>query len=307
MEINEVKQQILSGQLDKWYIFTGEENAVARIYIDKLAESSGSSVKFADSIIDVVSKPKSQGFIQLNSLYVIIDDTEFLSNEKAWDAIDGALKSDLVVFWYTEVDKRKKFWKRFADKVVTFEKLDSRILKRHIQGLDDKHKDKLIDVCEGYYGRIQIELNKCYHYMNEAELHGYDMYLEEALDDLIDDGTIQTPAYDAIFDFVSAVLDRDVELAYNLLEQAYAVGEANMVLLSVLYNNFRALLQVQSGKNSESGLTGWQIKNVVHYIDRYSTGELIHALRVLRQCEFGIKRGRIRDEITVHYFLANVI
>ena len=79
-----------------------------------------------------------------------------------------------------------------------------------------------------------------------------------------------------------------------------------MVLLSVLYTNFRNLLLYQTDKDN-CGLSGWERKNVAFAKDNYSDGELIHALRILRKCEIGVKTGRISDEISVHYFLVNVI
>jgi len=313
MEIRELKANILAKNFDKFYIFVGEEQQVARVYIDKLSEMSGAQINFADSIMDVVNKPKSR-LISLPTLYVIMDDAEFLKNEKAWAAIDRAIKDDIVVFWYTSQDKRNKFWKHFADRVVTFEKLDNRILKRHMNMLlSDANKDKLIEVCEGSYSRILLELDKLSNYQtytwnlrDERERDGGQYWCNECLKTLLSDGTIYRPANDAIFDFVEAVLDRDVEDAYSLLEEAYECGEANMVLLSVLYTNFRNLLLYQTDKDN-CGLSGWEKKNVSFAKGNYSDGELIHALRVLRKCEAGIKTGRMPDDISVHYFLVNVI
>ena len=301
MEINQVKKQILDKELDKYYIFTGEERAVAKLYIDKMAEATGRTVKFADTIIDVLGKPKSKAFIQIPILYVIMDDNDFLTNEKAWDKIDSAIKDDVVVFWYMKADQRLKFWKKFKDRAVSFDKLDNRILKRHMmKELSDKAKDRLIEVCEGSYSRILLEEDKIESYKADKLL------ADDALDLLLKDGTVYRPANDAIFDFVEAVLDRDVEDAYSLLRESEECGEANMVLLSVLYTTFRNLLLYQTDKDN-CGLSGWERKNVAFAKDNYSDGELIHALRILRKCEMGIKTGRIPDEISVHYFLVNVI
>ena len=91
-----------------------------------------------------------------------------------------------------------------------------------------------------------------------------------AFQDLLKDGTIYQPPYDAIFDLVAAILDRKVNKAFDLLQQSYAVGEATMVMLSVLYNNAKAVLQVQSYKGDNlskaTGLTGWQIKNAKPHV-----------------------------------------
>ena len=306
MEINEVKQQIINKQLDNWYIFYGEENGVIRVYLDKMAEVGKYQIVFADSIIDVLGKPKSKAFITLPKLYVIIDDKDFQTNEKAWDAIDRAIKGDIVVFWYTSVDARLKFWKKFKVRAVEFKRLDDRILRRHIKmkmPLSDKACDELIDATEGNWGRIQLELDKvmCYD-----EAHLTENKEDDVLYRLLDDKTIQSNPHDAIFDFVEAVLRRDVDLAYKLLEESYECGEANLTLISVLYNNFRNLLAYQTDLKN-CGLNGWEKRNVAFALDNYSNGELIHALKVLRKCEYGIKTGRIADEISVHYFLVNVI
>lgn len=301
MEINQVKKQILDKELDKYYIFTGEERAVAKLYIDKMAEATGRTVKFADTIIDVLGKPKSKAFIQIPILYVIMDDNDFLTNEKAWDKIDSAIRNDVVVFWYMKADQRLKFWKKFKDRAVSFDKLDNRILKRHMmKGLSDKAKDRLIEVCEGSYSRILLEEDKIESYKSDKLL------ADDALDLLLKDGTVYRPANDAIFDFVEAVLDRDVEDAYSLLRESEECGEAPLVLITVLYTNFRNLLLYQTDKDN-CGLSGFEKKNVAFAKDNYSDGELIHALRILRKCEIGVKTGRIPDEISVHYFLSNVI
>lgn len=299
MEVNEVKQQIKSNKLDKWYIFCGEEREVAKVYIRKMAEKSRRQIVYADTIIDVVNQPKSKAFIVIPKLYVVMDDKDFLTNEKAWAAIDRAIKDDIVVFWYSSQDARLKFWKKFKDRAVEFKKLDDRILKRHMmKDLDIKHKQKLIDVCQGDYGKILLEQEKIEKYP-DAEANNI-------LDLLIDDGTIITPSKDAIFDFVNAVLDRDVDLAYDLLRQSEDIGESNLALISVMYNSFRNLLSVQTGRQ-DSGLNAWQIRQVSDYVNLYSDVELIHALRVIRRCERGVKIGCMPENIVVHYCLSNII
>ena len=128
------------------------------------------------------------------------------------------------------------------------------------------------------------------------------------LQDLMDMGAIYKAPKDAIFDFVDAVLDRDTKRAWDLLEQSYAVGEANMVLMSVLYNNVKTLLQVQSCKDTKMlGLNGWVVKNVSKHKDRYSNGELIKFMKLIREAERGIKTGLIADDISVESILVQVM
>lgn len=137
------------------------------------------------------------------------------------------------------------------------------------------------------------------------------MTYDEAFEILVKDGTIYEPPYDAIFDLVDAILDRDINRTFNLLQQSYEVGEATMVMLSVLYTNAKALLQVQIYKGNEitkaTGLTGWQIKNVKHLVGKYSENELIYIVQLIQKIESGIKTGKMEDEFAMQYLLTHIM
>ena len=137
------------------------------------------------------------------------------------------------------------------------------------------------------------------------------MTYDEAFEILVKDGTIYEPPYDAIFDLVDAILDRKVNKAFDLLQQSYNVGEATMVMLSVLYNNAKAVLQVQTydGNNlsNATGLTGWQIKNAKPHVGKYSDSDLIYIVQLCQKLESGIKTGRMEDEFAMQYLLTHVL
>lgn len=137
------------------------------------------------------------------------------------------------------------------------------------------------------------------------------MTYDEAFEMLLKDGTIYEPPYDAIFDLVDAILDRKVNTSFDLLQQSYDVGEATMVMLSVLYNNAKAVLQVQSYEGDSlskaTGLSGWQIKNAKKHINKYSEQELIYILQLVQKIESGIKTGKIEDEFAMQYLLTHIL
>ena len=137
------------------------------------------------------------------------------------------------------------------------------------------------------------------------------MTYDKAFEILLKDGTIYQPPKDAIFDLIDTILDRKVNQSFDLLEQYYAVGEATMVMLSVLYNNVKALLQVQSCQGSDiskvTGLSGWQIMNAKKHIRKYRNGELVQLLRLVRECEKGIKTGQIEEQNVMEYILVNTL
>lgn len=173
MEITDVKQQIKTGNFDKFYIFHGEEHAVMKIYLNMMANKMGCKLTYADSLLELMSGVRTKSLVPEHHLYVIMDDREFMTNEKMWSKFTG-LKDDVVVFYYTTTDKRLKFWKNFKDKAVEFSKLDTRILTKYIQkeiDLSDKNCERLITICGGDYGRILLEIDKIKSYANYVERH----------------------------------------------------------------------------------------------------------------------------------------
>lgn len=306
MEIADVKQHIKNGEFDKFYIFYGTEHAVMKIYLKMMAEKGDLELTYVDSLMDLMTGVRTKALIPVRHLYVIMDDKEYLTTESMWEKFTG-LKDDVVVFYYTNADKRLKFWKNNKDRAVEFGRLEDRILIKYIKQtapmLSDAQCNILIDACDGDYGRILLELDKVRMYSTSEKITG-----TGAFDSLIEQRAIYYQPKDAIFDFVAAVLERRPAKAYDLLQQSKAVGEANLVLLSVLYNNFKTLLQVQSSKNWKAlGLNGFAVKNVINYKNNYSNAELVKAIKLIREIEKGIKIGSIPDELSLEYFLVQVI
>lgn len=309
VDINSLKAQIKTGKFDSYYILYGEEHYILKKYIDMIAEKAKLKKLYVDSFGEVFAKISQKSLLNEHFLYVIVDDKDFLTNEKAWSAL-SKIQDDIVVFQFTSCDKRLKFWKNFQEPGVEFGKLEERILIKYIQkeiDLTEENSKILIDVCEGDLSRIYLEIDKIKKYA-EANVTLIRNVDNNAFQTLLDDGTIYKAPKDAIFDFVNAVLDRDIELSFDLLNQSYEVGEANMVLLSVLYNSVRTLLMLQSCKDTKGlGLNGWSVKNVKPYVDAYTNGELVHFMKLIREAEKGIKTGIMPDDISVQSILVQVM
>ena len=190
------------------------------------------------------------------------------------------------------------------------EQLLVKYIKKYLN-LTANNCSKLIDVCERSYGRILLEIDKIRQYRKALDLIRDDEMTDDYFfEQLLKNGTIYKPPKDAIFDFVDAVLRRKSALSFDLLRQCYAVGEATMVLLSVLYTNVKQVLQVQSykGNNIEkgTGLTSWQIKCAKDKMGHYSIGELVYMMRLIQKTEQGIKEGKVDEDIAVDYILVNI-
>ena len=315
MDISTLKAKIKSNQLPNYLIFAGEEWKVQDIYIQQISKVTGKEIKYIDSVVEIFSKLQNRSFVQKPVIYKVRDDKELIQNEKLQQRIESVLGDNILVHVITNVDKRTKFYKLYKDAIIDFERLSDSMLKKYILKeikLSERNIQRLIDICEHDYGRILLEIDKIKIYTRVALMNGdnsskpFDMTFEQ----LVKDGTIYEPPYDAIFDLVDAILDRKVNKAFDLLQQSYEVGEATMVMLSVLYNNAKAVLQVQTydGNNlsKATGLTGWQIKNAKPHVGVYSDDTLIYKLQLIQKIESGIKTGKIDEEYAMQYLLTQI-
>lgn len=311
MEITEIKSHIQKNNFNQFYIFSGAEWKVQRLYIEQIAKISGKELRYIESIIDIFSKRNNSGFIQKSYVYVVRDDKEIIQNEKIQSQLNNIIGKNILILILTSVDKRLKFYKQYKDSIAEFESLKPEILKKYIQkdiNLSDKNCETLMEVCEYDYGRCLLEIDKIKHYRI-----GYgdkEIFDNDSFDLLLKSGLIYQPPKDAIFDFVDSILDKKTNLAFDLYHQCLEVGEASMVMISVLYNNAKAVLQVQSCKSSDiskaTGLTSWQIRNAEKHKGKRSIRELLDIMEICQKSQQSIVTGTIEEEFVIEDILTRI-
>ena len=130
---------------------------------------------------------------------------------------------------------------------------------------------------------------------------------------LLKQGVIYQPIGDITFLFTDAILTRNRANTAKYLLQAKAIGESEVLTLSVLYNGFKQILMVQglgkdqSEPSKRTGLTPWQVKMAKEKQGHYSIPELVNALKVIRFVEKGIKTGAIDADVAVEYVIVNIM
>lgn len=309
MDVATLKNYIKLKTLPTFLIFSGDEWKVQQIYINQIAKVTGKKCVRIDSISEIFQKLSNRSFVKESVVYIVRDDKELMQNEKLQQRIEKVLGDNILILLLTNVDKRTKFYKSYKASICDFERLSDKMLEKYTLreiSLSKRNLERLIDICEHDYGRILLEIDK-------IKVFGdfWNISYDEAFEVMLKDGTIYVPAKDAIFDFVDEVLNRHCNNSFELLQECYEVGEATMVMLTVLYNNAKAVLQVQTCKTNDisktTGLTGWQIKNAKPHLHKYTDAELVNMLKLIQECESGIKTGRIEEQFVMQYILARIL
>ena len=305
MDILELQTAIKTNTLPNFCVFYGDEWKVQESYLKAISRVKNLPIVRVDSIASVFKKIVSPTMFTKPALYVVRDDKDISTSEKLQGVLFGGdMHNNMVVELISSLDKRTKFYRMYKDSCVEFSRLNDDLLTTYIRreiNLNAKNCKRLIDICDGSYGQILLEIDKL-RCLTEYRF-------DEAFQMCLDSGAIYQPPTDAIFDFVDAVLMGKRDRSFALLEHCYGVNEPTLVLLSVLYSNTKQTLQVQACESSDieksTGLTKWQIKNAKKRCGVWSNGDLVYLMKLIQRMEKGIKTGTIEDSKVLDLILVN--
>ena len=235
-----------------------------------------------------------------------------MKQENVWQDINP--NGNIIIFKYNNLDKRNKFYKQFESRIVEFNKLSDAVLIKYIQQelnqdvtLSEKNCKKLINICNNNYNQILFELDKINQLKDIYYINSYDYVFEQ----LEKQGAFYKEISDITFTFIEKVITRDIKQVYELQKQLKQIGESNIKLLSLLYNNFKIILLIQSCKSNDicktTGLKGNEVYYNKDKTGYYTIGELVRALRIIQKTEEGIKTGKIDEQISIDYVLNNIL
>lgn len=324
MKLPDLQKQIVSKNIDRVLLLFGEEVAIMDIYLDKIYKVTGGDVLRFDSVKEAYAKLVQRRITTGNSrVFVVRDDKDFFKADKEWAKVFTAAESgaDYLILIYSSMDRRSKFYKQNQEKLCEFEKLSSTMLAGYIDkllpGMSASEKEQFAQVCECNYSRILLEADKVRHYAHALDDKAPDLPLSidygMCFQKLLKQGVIYQPIGDITFLFTDAILTRNKKDTAKYLQQAKAIGESEILTLSVLYNGFKHILMVQglgrdqSEPSKRTGLTPWQVKMAKEKQGHYSIAELVNALKVIRSVEKGIKTGAIDADVAVEYVIVNIM
>ena len=309
MEIQQVKKAIQGKtELCPFYVFTGTEIEAQRIYINKIAEVTGKQIKRIEVVSEAFNKRAS--ILKTSSLFVCRDDMDFWKQAIEPTEVVALLGDNMLILQMTEIDKRSKTSKLYADETVVFAYMDSDVLYKYLEKackLSDDRAYELIDICGNDYSRILLECDKVNRYASASACTP-----DEAYDILLQDKAITRPPKDAIFDFTDAMLRGEIDKAFRLLEDCKAIGEPSLRIISVLYTNFRRVLQYQVCNNTRdicatTGLTPFDVKLAKQTAGAWKSEDLLFFLRTLQKLEQSIKTGEIEESSALDLMMVSLL
>ncbi len=315
MTIIDLKDQIIKNNLSNFYVFTGNEIGIINIYLKQMSNKLGLPITRADSVLSIYGKCQGGSlFGDSTGFYVIRDDKDFMKQEQLFDTIKTSIRKNVIVLLYDKIDSRLKFGKHFKDDIVAFEKLTPNVLKSYIKKeipLSDKNIETLMDICCGSYDMCMLEIDKIKQYTDSLYLLCNKKDYDTGFSELLKCGVIYQQEETDVFKFTDAVCSRNKRLAFELEQVLMANNNSSINILGTLYNNMKSvmLIQVCEGKNiSEvTGLDNRLIYFNKKYVGKYSSGELVKAIKLISKVIEGVKNGWIDDVYATKFVLVNIL
>lgn len=307
MNLFDLQQAIKKKEIPHLMIFLGDEYEIMNIYIRSIEKVLNVKKTNLEETASIISRSKIVSFIDPNKLYVCKYDKDFTQNDKIWDGFQKNLKTSYLILIYNELDKRGKFYKKFQNEIIVFDKYEHDLLKKRLEKMTQLSSDnieKLIDGCDGNYSRCLIELKKLDSYIEATNVEE-----NVAFKTLLNTNVLTMTVSNILFEFINKVVERS-KMCYNYYNKLKNMGESNIKLISLLYTAFRNQLIVETVNtiNTETaGLTSYAIYNAKSRMRRYSIKELQNALNIITYAEQGIKNGIIEEQFSVDYILSQVL
>lgn len=314
MNILELKKSIDSGNFKNLYIFTGEEYTILEAYIKMICNKMNVASKSCESASIVYNNLNSKSLFEFGKqLYIIRDDKEFITSESMWNDLEKKLKAKniTVIFKYSFIDNRSKFAKKFVESIIVFEKLSETVLSKYIKkdiNIKQEYVNYLISICNKDYGRILLEIDK----IKNAKSF-YNLSDDDTFKLCVNSHAFYIEPEGEVYDLVDSIMTRNYREIYSLLEESKRRNDNQLLVISLLHNNVKAVLQIQTCGTEDkelsknTGLTPFQIKNAMKYVNRYTCEELVRFMRYLKYCEKGVKNGLFSQDFIIDYLLVNIL
>ena len=310
MELIALRDKILNKDIPNLIIFEGTESNIVDIYIEQIKKSIGKDYLRLNKVSDYFNLIHTKSLFKQNTDFVIIkNDEDFLKDDSMWNILDNV--KQILVLHYSNLDKYKSFSNRFANsiyKVALTEKdiKTSLMLRAKNAGMNisEKYISWLMNNCQSDYGRCINELDKVLIFKNDIRT------ADEIFKQFAKDNAFHYDVPDCVFDFAEAFLDRNKSNVYKLYEDLKENGEQPMVILTVLYNNFRNLLLVQGARNptpENTDLKEFLLRKLKYKVGKYSTKELTDIILLLTELNKEVKLGQIDDRTAVEYFITKAL
>lgn len=291
----DLQTQIREGSLLPFYIFTGEEIELQNIYLKQMG-----NVIRVDRVADIYNKITSKLISGKFAVYVVRDDMDFIKSEKTWGSISDRIRNAVLVIQVTTPNKCKKFIKELNDCVVEFNHMTTKQLLNVVNmDCSVSNKQYFIEACNN-------DLNTINNYLDIFKRAGI-----KELNKKIVDEYIPTKEDVTVFQLADAVMRKDEQLTFKLLDQLLEDKNNVMGIIYGIYSQLHKCVLVEGYRGEKNiskvtGINSWICNNILRD-NRIEPSKLLTALRLVQKYDKGIKTGKYDGVMACYSLIVEIL
>ena len=291
----DLQTQIREGSLLPFYIFTGEEIELQNIYLKQMGD-----VIRVDRVADIYNKITSKLISGKFAVYVVRDDMDFIKSEKTWGSISDRIRNAVLVIQVTTPSKCKKFLKELNDCVVEFNHMTTKQLLNVVNmDCSVSNKQYFIEACNN-------DLNTINNYLDIFKRAGI-----KELNKKIVDEYIPTKEDVTVFQLADAVMRKDEQLTFKLLDQLLEDKNNVMGIIYAIYSQLHKCVLVEGYRGEKNiskvtGINSWICNNILRD-NRIEPPKLLTALRLVQKYDKGIKTGKYDGVMACYSLIVEIL
>lgn len=291
----DLQTQIREGSLLPFYIFTGEEIELQNIYLKQMG-----NVIRVDRVADIYNKITSKLISGKFAVYVVRDDMDFIKSEKTWVSISDRIRNAVLVIQVTTPNKCKKFIKELNDCVVEFNHMTTKQLLNVVNmDCSVSNKQYFIEACNN-------DLNTINNYLDIFKRAGI-----KELNKKIVDEYIPTKEDVTVFQLADAVMRKDEQLTFRLLDQLLEDKNNVMGIIYAIYSQLHKCVLVEGYRGEKNiskvtGINSWICNNILRD-NRIEPPKLLTALRLVQKYDKGIKTGKYDGVMACYSLIVEIL
>lgn len=291
----DLQTQIREGSLLPFYIFTGEEIELQNIYLKQMGD-----VIRVDRVADIYNKITSKLISGKFAVYVVRDDMDFIKSEKTWVSISDRIRNAVLVIQVTTPSKCKKFLKELNDCVVEFNHMTTKQLLNVVNmDCSVSNKQYFIEACNN-------DLNTINNYLDIFKRAGI-----KELNKKIVDEYIPTKEDVTVFQLADAVMRKDEQLTFRLLDQLLEDKNNVMGIIYAIYSQLHKCVLVEGYRGEKNiskvtGINSWICNNILRD-NRIEPPKLLTALRLVQKYDKGIKTGKYDGVMACYSLIVEIL
>lgn len=313
-KLQDLKQEILDGKINNFYVFYGEDYGIRKHYIDKLSTFFKQTLVL-DSCEDVINMTVSKSLFNIKKLVIIYGDMVFPKNShRVIETFIKRLNDFCVVLVYETPLSNTTLFKDFSEYITYFPVVEKNIAIEFVDSelnLLQTNKEKLAKNCENNYNNILLESDKIKNYAQAKNMTDENAYEElDVKEQLLED-------YDEfnVNLFMNDILTgmtKNIPYWVDIVKNKYA-DKFYYSLTFMFYDLLIAYLIKKYGRQEGGrraynyGLPWKRIKDIRDLDIVYDSDVLLDITYSLSKIDIEVKSGRLQKDKVIDYILTFVI